>query len=71
MLCRWLCKGYAEVGFCSCRSANAGKYSEAIVDFEAALTINHTHKNARKYLVDAQVSYGEEYVCVHMPYVHM
>ena len=42
------------------RLANGGKYSDAIVDFEAALTINHTHKNARKYLVETQVAYGEE-----------
>lgn len=42
------------------RSANAGKYSEAIADFETALTINHTHKNAHRYLVETQIAYGEE-----------
>ena len=45
--------------------ANNGKYQEGIVDFERALTINHTHVNARKYLVETQVAYGEEWVTVY------
>ena len=32
------------------------------MDFERALTVNHAHANARKYLVETQVAYGEEYV---------
>ena len=43
-----------------CRLSNGGRYSEAIVDFEKALTINHAHRNARKYLVETQVAYGKE-----------
>ena len=42
--------------------ANNGRYQEGIVDFERALTIKHTHSNARKYLVETQIAYGEEYV---------
>lgn len=43
--------------------ANSGKYQEGIVDFEKALTIRHTHSNARKYLVETQMAYGDKYVC--------
>lgn len=42
------------------RFANNGKYRQAIANFEAALTLKHTHKNARKYLVETQVAYGQE-----------
>uniref|UniRef100_A0A1X7VPS5 S1 motif domain-containing protein n=1 Tax=Amphimedon queenslandica TaxID=400682 RepID=A0A1X7VPS5_AMPQE len=40
--------------------ANKGKYEKAIKDFESALTINHTHSNAKKYLVETQTAYGRE-----------
>lgn len=42
------------------RYANDGHYKDAIKDFEKALTINHTHRNARKYLVETQVALGKE-----------
>lgn len=41
--------------------ANNGRYREGIVNFERALTIKHTHANARKYLVETQIAHGEEY----------
>ncbi len=44
----------------SCRYANDGQFKEAIHDFEKALTLNHTHRNARTYLVETQVVYGRE-----------
>ncbi|XP_064382794.1 tetratricopeptide repeat protein 14-like isoform X6 [Halichondria panicea] len=40
--------------------ANDGQFKEAIHDFEKALTLNHTHRNARTYLVETQVVYGRE-----------
>ena len=33
---------------------------KAITDFESALTINHTHSNAKKYLVETQTAYSRE-----------
>ena len=32
------------------------------MDFEKALTLKHTHRNARNYLVQTQVAYGERYL---------
>lgn len=56
-----------------CRFANDGKYKQGIADFEKALTLKHTHRNARNYLVQTQVAYGERYsvdqgfyLCVHV-----
>ncbi len=49
-----------------CRYANDGTYKAAVRDFEKALTINHTHRNARKYLVETQVAYGKEYVSIEL-----
>lgn len=46
--------------FSECRYANGGKFKEGIADFEKALTVKHSHKNARNYLVETQVAYGEE-----------
>lgn len=40
--------------------ANAGKYREAISDFEAALTVNTSHRNAKNYLVETHVAYGQQ-----------
>jgi tetratricopeptide (TPR) repeat protein len=40
--------------------ANHGLYDKGIADFESALTINHTHSNAKKYLVETQSAYGQK-----------
>ena len=42
------------------RKANEGQYAEAIKDFETALTLNHSHANAKKYLVETQTAQGEK-----------
>ena len=41
------------------RFANKGRLREAIADFEAALCINHAHRNAKKYLVETQIALGQ------------
>lgn len=54
------------------RFANDGKYREGIADFEKALTLKHTHRNARNYLVQTQVAYGERYIMSRVSYyVHV
>ena len=40
--------------------ANSERYKQAITNFETALTLKRTHRNARKYLVETQVAYGQE-----------
>lgn len=42
------------------RFANDGKFKDGIADFEKALTLKCTHRNARNYLVQTQVAYGEK-----------
>lgn len=45
---------------CVCRFATTGKYKEGITDFQKALSIKNTHRNARKYLTETQVAYAQE-----------
>ncbi|KAL5471477.1 hypothetical protein EMCRGX_G029597 [Ephydatia muelleri] len=40
--------------------ANSGHYEQALKDFQSALTIKQSHKNARRYLVETQTAYGQE-----------
>ena len=42
------------------RFATTGKYKEGIADFQKALSIKSTHKNARNYLVETEVVLGKE-----------
>ena len=41
-------------------AATTGKYREGLADFEKALSIKSTHRNARNYFVETQVVYGKE-----------
>jgi Flp pilus assembly protein TadD len=39
--------------------ANSGYFKKAVVDFEAALKLNPSHVNARKYLCETLVALGK------------
>lgn len=41
--------------------ANSGSFTKAIVDFEAALKLNGTHSNAKKYLGETLLALGRNY----------
>lgn len=41
--------------------ANSGSFSKAIVDFEAALKLNVSHANAKKYLCETLLALGRTY----------
>lgn len=41
--------------------ANSGSFKKAVEDFEAALQINNSHANARKYLGETLVALGRSY----------
>lgn len=41
--------------------ANSGSFTKAIVDFEAALKLNGSHANAKKYLCETLLALGRNY----------
>lgn len=41
--------------------ANSGSFAKAIVDFEAALTLNSNHANAKKYLCETLLALGRNH----------
>lgn len=41
--------------------ANSGSFAKAIVDFEAALKLNNSHANAKKYLCETLLALGRNY----------
>lgn len=41
--------------------ANSGSFNKAIVDFEAALKLNGSHANAKKYLGETLLALGRNY----------
>lgn len=41
--------------------ANSGSFAKAIVDFEAALTLNSSHANAKKYLCETLLALGRNH----------